>query len=37
MQRIAEADEAVQAQLAGKQIVKTVVVPGRMVNFVVKG
>ncbi|AMV21607.1 leucine--tRNA ligase [Planctomyces sp. SH-PL14] len=37
MQRIAEADEAVQTQLAGKQIVKTVVVPGRMVNFVIKG
>lgn len=35
-QRIAETDEAVQGQLAGKQIVKTIVVPGRMVNFVVK-
>jgi leucyl-tRNA synthetase len=37
IQRAAEADEAVQAQLAGKQVVKVVVVPGRMVNFVVRG
>jgi len=37
MQQIAEADEAVRGQLAGKQVVKTIVVPGRMVNFVVKG
>jgi leucyl-tRNA synthetase len=36
MQRIAEADEVVQAQLAGKTIVKSIIVPGRMVNFVVK-
>ena len=37
MQSIAEADATVQAQLAGKTIVKVVAVPGRMVNFVVKG
>ncbi|MBX3439841.1 MAG: class I tRNA ligase family protein, partial [Planctomycetaceae bacterium] len=37
MQAIAEASEDVQKQLAGKQIVKVVAVPGRMVNFVVKG
>jgi leucyl-tRNA synthetase len=36
MQAIAEADATVQAQLAGKTIVKIVAVPGRMVNFVVK-
>ena len=29
--------EAVEAQLSGKERVKTVVVPGRLVNFVVKG
>jgi leucyl-tRNA synthetase len=37
MQEIAQADATVQGQLAGKQIVKVVAVPGRMVNFVVKG
>ncbi len=31
------ADERVQAALDGKPIVKQIVVPGRMVNFVVKG
>lgn len=36
MQQLAEEDESVQSHLAGKQIVKVVVVPGRMVNFVVK-
>jgi leucyl-tRNA synthetase len=36
MQRIAEGDEAIAANLAGKQVVKVVVVPARMVNFVVK-
>ncbi len=36
MQSLAEADETVAAQLAGKTVVKTIVVPGRMVNFVVK-
>lgn len=37
MQQLAEADETVQSQLAGKTVVKVVAVPGRMVNFVVKG
>ena len=37
MQEIAEASDDVQKQLAGKQIVKVIAVPGRMVNFVVKG
>ncbi len=37
LQRTAEADEAVRQQLGGKQVVKVVVVPGRMVNFVVRG
>ena len=37
IQEIARADQRVAELLAGKQLVKTVVVPGRMVNFVVKG
>ena len=37
MQQLAEKDEGVTAFIAEKQIVKVVVVPGRMVNFVVKG
>ncbi|GAB4143591.1 MAG: leucine--tRNA ligase [Planctomycetaceae bacterium] len=37
IQAAAEADADVQKQLEGKQIVKVIVVPGRMVNFVVKG
>jgi leucyl-tRNA synthetase len=37
MQDIAQASEDVQKQLAGKQVVKVIAVPGRMVNFVVKG
>lgn len=37
MQQIAEADESVQSQLAGKNVVKVICVPKRMVNFVVKG
>ncbi len=37
MQSLAESDETIKAQLAGKTIVKVVAVPGRMVNFVVKG
>ncbi|MGE0378868.1 MAG: leucine--tRNA ligase, partial [Planctomycetaceae bacterium] len=37
MQDIAEASADVQKQLVGKQVVKVVAVPGRMVNFVVKG
>ena len=32
----AKADERVQAWLGGKEIVKEVVVPGRLVNFVVR-
>lgn len=35
-QAAAEADPAVQKILAGREIVKVVAVPGRMVNFVVK-
>jgi leucyl-tRNA synthetase len=30
------ADEKVASQVAGKEIVKRIVVPGRLVNFVVK-
>jgi leucyl-tRNA synthetase len=37
LQRVAEADETVRQQLGGKQVVKVVVVPERMVNFVVRG
>ncbi|MGE3314301.1 MAG: leucine--tRNA ligase [Planctomycetaceae bacterium] len=33
----ASKDEAIAANLDGKQIVKVIVVPGRLVNFVVKG
>ena len=36
LQAAAEADEAVQKQLEGKEVIKVIVVPGRMVNFVVK-
>lgn len=36
MQQAAEQDEAVVRFLEGKTVVKTIVVPGRMVNFVVK-
>jgi leucyl-tRNA synthetase len=37
IQARAEADPQVQGHLAGKPVVKVVVVPGKMVNFVVKG
>ena len=37
LQTLAAAHPTIQPQLAGKQIVKIVAVPGRMVNFVVKG
>jgi leucyl-tRNA synthetase len=37
IQCAAEADETIAKQLAGKSVVKVVVVPGRLVNFVVKG
>jgi leucyl-tRNA synthetase len=33
----ARADAKIEEHLAGKQVVKTVVVPGRLVNFVIKG
>lgn len=36
VQDLAAADENVQKQIAGKQIVKVIAVPGRMVNFVVR-
>ncbi len=36
LEEAARADEAVSKNLEGKQIVKTVVVPGRLVNFVVR-
>jgi leucyl-tRNA synthetase len=37
IQATAESNPQVRTQLAGKSIVKVVVVPGKMVNFVVKG
>lgn len=37
MQSLAESDPQIVAFLEGKQVVKTIVVPKRMVNFVVKG
>ena len=37
LQSTAEANPDVQKQLAGKNVVKVIVIPGRMVNFVVKG
>jgi leucyl-tRNA synthetase len=37
LEAAAKADERVAEHLAGKQIVKIVVVPGRLVNIVVKG
>ncbi|MBE7010894.1 MAG: leucine--tRNA ligase [Ruminococcaceae bacterium] len=36
MEQVVLADEKAQALLAGKQIVKTICVPGKLVNFVVK-
>jgi leucyl-tRNA synthetase len=36
MQELAEADASVRSHLDGKQIVKVVAIPGRMLNFVVK-
>jgi len=36
LEQAARADEKIAEQLAGKQIVKTIVVPGRLVNLVVK-
>ena len=37
LQTLAAAHPNIQPQLAGKQIIKVVAVPGRMVNFVVQG
>jgi leucyl-tRNA synthetase len=37
LEAAARADDRVVELLAGKQLVKTVVVPGRLVNFVIKG
>jgi leucyl-tRNA synthetase len=37
IQQAAESDEAVAKNLIGKTVVKVIVVPGRLVNFVVKG
>ncbi|CAE7687600.1 leuS, partial [Symbiodinium microadriaticum] len=36
LEALAKADSRVQELLEGKQIIKTIVVPGRLVNFVVK-
>jgi leucyl-tRNA synthetase len=36
MQQAALADGKVQAALAGKQVVKVVIVPGKLINIVVK-
>jgi leucyl-tRNA synthetase len=36
LEAAARADARIADQLAGKTIVKVIVVPGRMVNFVVK-
>jgi leucyl-tRNA synthetase len=36
LEEAAKADEKIAAHLEGQQIVKTIVVPGRLVNFVVK-
>ena len=36
LEAAAKADSRIAELLAGKQIVKTIVVPGRLVNFVVK-
>ncbi|MEX0824925.1 MAG: leucine--tRNA ligase [Pirellulaceae bacterium] len=37
LEKAALASERLQESVAGKQIIKTIVVPGRLVNFVVKG
>ena len=36
MEAAALADEKVQVRIAGKTVVKVIVVPGKMVNLVVK-
>ena len=37
LETAARAHEKFAAQLAGKEVVKVIVVPGKLVNFVVKG
>jgi leucyl-tRNA synthetase len=37
LESAARADEKVRDLLNGKQVVKVIVVPGRLVNFVIKG
>jgi leucyl-tRNA synthetase len=37
LESLARADSHVAAMLAGKTVVKVIVVPGRLVNFVVRG
>ena len=37
IQKTAEADETIASYIEGKNVVKVIVVPGRLVNFVVKG
>ena len=37
MEAVAMASEKVQALIAGKQVVKVIPVPGKLVNIVVKG
>jgi leucyl-tRNA synthetase len=37
MKAAAAADPKIAEQLAGRQVVKVVAVPGRLVNFVLKG
>jgi len=36
MQQTAEQDETIAQHLEGKTIVKAIVIPGRLINFVVK-
>ncbi len=36
LERLAQGDERIRELLAGKELVKTIVVPGRLVNFVAK-
>ena len=36
LEAAARADEKVQAALAGKTVVKVIVVPGKLINFVVR-
>jgi leucyl-tRNA synthetase len=37
LEAAARAHEKLAAQLAGKEVVKVIAVPGKLVNFVVKG